>query len=847
MIGSTLARYRILERLGAGGMGEVYLAEDPRLQRQVAIKVLPPAASHDPEAKARLLREARAASQLDHLNICTVFEVDESDDGRMFIVMAHYEGVTLDVRARAGLPPEQRLHLAIQIASGLVAAHGKGIVHRDLKPSNIMVGSDGTARILDFGLAKVDGGEALTRDGSSMGSPAYMSPQQVEGETVDHRSDIWSFGALLHWMFAGETPFRRDTLQATFRAILEADPPALPESTPPGLSVLVARCLVKDPAGRPQQMADVLAALRGVERGDADIDATLAMDSVPLPSGARAPKPPRRWGGPAIGLLLLVLATVVVWFGRGFLQSDPPPPQRVAVLEPTLTAGMDDAPTVRASLLAAQWEALASYRNFALVDPELTREAERDSAAVAATVAADVVLRSRLATEGPDWVVTLQRLAADDDRVTWSGQVRAPRTEPSLLAAAVVARLATGFPEAEVREGTPGFEIGDTDYLRFLEIQDAFRSGRAEAQLDSLVGELEGLRRAAPGFLPIHLLETRILNVAYSTTRDPAYLERMERVVSRAQALAPGDPRASILRLRARLRAGDVVGAREVLAEVRQMDPGNPELPSLQAYIHREEGNLQEAVRLQRIAYERGASLQRLVELIELEHAAGLYTVARGHLEELLARDPDHRFGRSRLAEIELQHGDPHRAEQLYRAILEDGPRMTAYANLGLALQLLGRYPESQVAAERALEMSPRHPYLLLNAADAASIAGDTARAAALYGRVLEEVGTGEGGDAYDLILLAQCHAQLGRPQQAVQRVQQALAVGGEDAEVHYLASLVYGLVGETTSSLVNARRALELGTQPRWFGLPWFDALRGNPEFQGLLDDAERAREAEA
>ncbi|MCK4403561.1 MAG: protein kinase [candidate division Zixibacteria bacterium] len=269
MIGKTISHYKVLEKLGEGGMGVVYKAEDTKLKRTIALKFLTPQVLGAEEEKARFVNEAQAAAALDHPNICTVYEIDEAE-GHTFMSMAYLEGQSLKDKVKSGrLKLEEALDIVVQVAEGLREAHEKGIVHRDIKSANVMVTEKGQAKIMDFGLAKLAGGTQLTKTGTTMGTVAYMSPEQAKGEEVDHRTDIWSLGVVLYEMVTGQLPFQGEHEQAVIYSILNEEPEpvtGLRTGLSRELERTVNRALAKSPGERYQNAGDILVDLRKLRK-----------------------------------------------------------------------------------------------------------------------------------------------------------------------------------------------------------------------------------------------------------------------------------------------------------------------------------------------------------------------------------------------------------------------------------------------------------------------------------------------------------------------------------------------------------------------------------------------------
>lgn len=352
MIGSTISNYKILEKLGEGGMGVVYKAQDTRLDRIVALKFLSNKISIDEEEKNRFINEAKAASSIEHNNICNIHSIEETDDGQLYIVMAYYKGASLQERiGRQPLPLEEFLNYAIQIAGGLEKAHKNNIIHRDLKPGNIVITEDDVAKIIDFGLAKAARHSLHTSPGTTMGTAAYMSPEQAQGSRVDHRTDIWSLGVLMYEMIAGQRPFKSEYETALIYSILNEEPAPLTElrsNVPMEIERIVSKCLEKDPGERYQQINELIVDLKKIYKG---ITAQRTIQKQPVTKPGKSTKKPiagiesKTFIRPALYIIssVLVLIIALYYFSSGKNMGDERKPSIAVLPFENLSPAPDDA------------------------------------------------------------------------------------------------------------------------------------------------------------------------------------------------------------------------------------------------------------------------------------------------------------------------------------------------------------------------------------------------------------------------------------------------------------------------------------------------------------------------
>jgi tetratricopeptide (TPR) repeat protein len=844
-----IGHYRLLSRLGSGGMGEVFLAHDEQLDRKVAIKRIRQETAR-PHQRERFRREARLAARLNHPNIVHVYDLLSGEDVD-HLVLEYVEGTTLRVLLHGGpLPVPRVIDLGIQIAKGLQEAHRQGIVHRDLKTENVLVTDAGQAKIADFGIAKrvADDGtsdDGLTGTGAILGTYRAMSPEQARGELVDHHSDLFSFGVLLYEMLTGQSPFDAESGLAMLDRIvrcLQAPVLELRPEVPEELSRLIDRLLEKDTLLRPRGAGEAVQELEKIkgtktkpESGESTIYEGRSREAQP-----RTAVPVQRRHPRAVLAFGLVLASAL-GLGGYFVLRPPPPPLYVAVLRPEIGSGSADGSA------NGEVDLLASGVRVALLDGLLTLEgispksleevddAQGTSRDVARALSADELLSPRLDCRAETCRVALSRVDGQGN-LLWADSVELPTDDFSLVARAVIRLLRRGYPDLRVRSGSLEPMGSNADFKELLRLRSKLDAGEDES-LASILEELGALRRRSPRFLDVYLTEARAARQRFWETRNPDDLRRAFDVARQARDLAPEAPETLLLLTDIALAGRSLAEAEEALGRLDRLLPGDVRVLEKHAFLANAQGEPDKALALMREAVRSNPSVKRLYNLAQMEIQQGRFAEAREHLDVLLRRSPGNNLGRSLLATIELSHGDLGRAVKLYEDLVRKSPGLTELSNLGLGYFALERYAEAVRIYKQALEKAPGNPAFLLNLADSYWMMGDAGSASATYRKVLDAVAADlAAGLPAMLTVKGQALAHLGRGTEAVAAVQEALRLAPNQGSVAYEASLVYAVLGEQSSALVNARKALELGYEARWFDFPWFQSLRQSPELRKLL-----------
>jgi len=861
MIGSTIAHYEVLEALGKGGMGLVYRARDQRLGRMVAIKALSAEHSLDPTRRARFTLEAKAASALNHPNIVTVYEI-ETVDGVDYIAMELVQGETLGRRiGPAGLSLTDALSYATQIVSGLAAAHAAGIVHRDIKPANIMVTDTGLVKILDFGLAQmrpqqVDAAEstltmaeAHTRPGAVIGTLAYMSPEQIQGQKVDQRSDIFSFGVVLYQMLAVQHPFTKSNSDVGLMyEIVHGAAPSLAEKrpdVPAGLGRILSLALEKDPDQRYQTSEKLLEDLKQFTR-----QWETGVPAAPSPPPARRAGAKLRWTVAALGVLALL--GVLAWKAAPAWFHNVPAEKKIAVLPFLNVGGASENQALCDGIMEALTSELTQLEQFhgslwVVPSTEVRREQLTNAAGARRALGANLVISGSMQRDSNHVHLTANLVDAGTLRQLSSRTIEKPLAEFADMQETVVREIAKML---EIELGNKDRQVltaGATKtagaYDLYLQAQ-GYLQRRGAGDLDRAIGLFERAVAQDSSYVLAYAGLGEAYWKKYRATGDSQLVELAEKNCNRALAL--NDHLAPVYVALGIVQEG--TGHREDAARTFQraleLDPINASAQSELGNSYVAMGKLEEAERIyQKAAELRPNDFTSMSDLGLFYYGRGRYQDAVRMFQRVTALVPDNNSGYTNLGAVYWMDGQYANAAISYERSLALRPTAAAYSSLGTVYFFQDRCSEAVPLMEKASELLPKNDQVWGNLGDVYGCAPNgKGKAVEAYQRAVQ---LAEGRlavnpkDAEALSRVALYQARLEQRSDAVVKIKRAVQLAPSSRSVIWHAALTYELSNQREQALESIRAALQAGQPVQEVSHePTLAKLRADPRYARLMAD---------
>lgn len=840
--GDRIGPYLLVRTLGRGGMGQVWLAHDERLQRHVALKRLLIEEREDGSARKRILREARATARITHPNIATVYDVVEHH-GQLFIVMEYVAGHSLAERLAQGrLPPTDVIDIARQLADGLAAAHAEGIVHRDLKPANIQAAASGAIKILDFGVARLRAAAAtptaetvvaphdmLVTDGVNPGTQAYMSPEQLLGTTVDQRSDVYSLGVVLFELVVGHRPFTADDIVSLALAMTTTPAPAvhsLQPEVPRWFSDVVARCLARDPQERYQSADELKQALAVVAR----------------PPDRHAWR--RLLAATAVVSALAILAWVAGPFRRPVVRAT-----TIAVL-PIDSVSSDAAPEAFARAVEGLVVSnLSGVRGITTVSRAALIGKSLDVAQLHRDLHVDYVVEMRVTAFDPRRQLTVRVRDTERGSERWSALVAgddwtvARQTLDGLEAALTLVGVAPrGLPDADaVRfRRMPTNDAGA--FARYLQARAFLDRSDVPGNPKRAADELKAIVDADPAFGAAHAWLAQAYCAQYERSKDPALVKAADAEATAALRAEP-DAAATYMALGS---LQNVTGRRDAAIEsyrrAVQLDPNNDQAHRLLSVVLANRGDVEGAVREAKAAIAlQPRSWVHHNALGLIYYNAARYADAAGEFRVVTDLEPSSARGYLMLGAALHQSGDVDQAIGNYEHSVRLSPNANALSNLATAYYERGRMSDAVRAFQSAVEADPASAVLRRNLGDALKKTHQTAAARQAYESCVtlgNRQLTINARAASTIALVALCEAELGRRGDAEAHATEALALAPADREVVYKNAAIAALFNDRSRTFKFLAEALKLGYQPsRARDDDDFASVATTREFRTLVD----------
>jgi serine/threonine-protein kinase len=821
-VGESIGPYRLLSILGRGGMGEVFLAEDTRLGRQVAIKTLAPKLSNSDQFASYLLREARAAARLNHPNIARVYDVIASD-GRMHIVMESLDGETLAqrLRSRGPMPAADASAVCVQIASALEHAHANGILHCDVKPGNVFVTSDATVKVLDFGIARVldaatDAGDAGIGASPTLmrlrvGTPPYMSPEQRLGRNVDQRSDVYGLGIVLHELCSGRLPaplaLDGDTTATDPELVLES-------SIDEPLRAIIDKATKLAPHDRYESIGDLKKALQ-----------ELSPDARPVAVDRWWRRvAPRGWMFAAA--VLTAAVALIGWLAGDSWRrnaADPAPPPVIAIAPFSVAEPSTEMRFLAAGITELVTDYLSASPTVVVISNNAMRALSSQSKpldVMSKDLGATHVIAGSLTPQDGRVRVSLSVFNAATGRIESAGSIDASFTDVIGDSRSLTQLIRQRLNEAGIPAGAASPQLPSMpsraaleDYAHGRELLAQFNTG------DNLDRAIDLFKRAIErdrGFALAHAGFAEASWRKYRRTRDDTWAKTAQDATFEALRLAPEEARVRYTAAIVLRGTGRVQEAVEELRRALQLQPNYADAHRVLGTILATLGKLDEAVR------EFEAALKLQPASWETYHALGLAYFDHGRLEDAIRAfkeetrlQPGGAAGFQALGTSYHSLGKLDEALESYNRAIQIAPSALAYSNIGMILYNRKRYAEAVDAYRHSATLAPNIPETQRNLGDSLTRLGDAPGARQAYRRAID-LSTQElkinPRDGKLIALTAVCFAKLGEVRLARTSARSAVATASSDAEVHYLAGVALALAGdlEQASSLI--QRSLELG-----------------------------------